>query len=95
MRQWQRSGLSIRDFCTGQQISEPSFYAWRRTIARRDAQSAGFVPVAVVPDETLAGAVAGNGLELVLGAGRVLRIGPGFDLPTLRRLLAVLEEGRA
>ena len=33
-------------------------------------------------------------LELVLDAGRRLRIGPGFDGPTLARLLALLEEGR-
>jgi hypothetical protein len=30
-------------------------------------------------------------VELVLGAGRRLRIGPGFDGPTLTRLLALLE----
>jgi hypothetical protein len=29
-----------------------------------------------------------------VGEGRRLLIGPGFDGPTLRRLLALLEEGR-
>lgn len=95
-RRWRRSGLSIRDFCDEQQISEPNFYAWRRTIAQRDAEARTFVPVRVVADEPArgdgAGAGAGAGLELVVGAGRLLRIGPGFDAATLVRLLAVLEE---
>jgi len=38
LRDWQRSGLTRRDFCVEQGISEPSFYAWRREIARRDQQ---------------------------------------------------------
>ena len=98
VRQWRSSGLSIRDFCAERQISEGNFYAWRRTIAERDAQAARFVPVHVVPDPKPAGDGSGNGsdngLELLLGAGRVLRIGQNFDTATLRRLLALLEEGR-
>jgi hypothetical protein len=31
-------------------------------------------------------------LELVVGSGRVVRVPPGFDVATLRNLLAVLEE---
>ncbi len=30
------SGLSIRQFCAGQSLSEPSFYAWRRKLNKRD-----------------------------------------------------------
>jgi hypothetical protein len=30
-----RSGLSVRAFCRQEKISEPSFYAWRRTLQRR------------------------------------------------------------
>jgi transposase len=98
VRQWRGSGLSIRDFCAERQISEGNFYAWRRTIAERDTQAARFVPVHVVPDPKPAGDGSGNGsdngLELLLGAGRVLRIGRDFDAVTLLRLLALLEEGR-
>jgi hypothetical protein len=32
------SGLSIRDWCDLQSVSEPSFYAWRRELARRAAE---------------------------------------------------------
>jgi hypothetical protein len=95
VRQWRKSGLTIRAFCADRQVSEPNFYVWRRTIAQRDAQAARFVPVRVVPsEESAAGKAAGNGLELLLSNGRVLRIGADFDEPTLRRLLALLQEGR-
>jgi hypothetical protein len=92
VRQWRKSGLSVRAFCAERRLSEPSFYSWRRTIAERDAQAARFVPVQVVPDDEPEEA-PGNALELLLGE-RVLRVGPGFDAPTLRRLLALLAEGR-
>src|SRR5271154_5189269 len=34
-----RSKLTVRDFCADAGISEPSFYAWRRELARRDSES--------------------------------------------------------
>jgi transposase len=96
VRQWRSSGLSVRDFCAESEIAEPSFYAWRRTIAERDAAAMHFVPVRVIPDEPPVATDSGSssGLELVLPAGRRLRIGPDFDTATLQRLLLLLEEGR-
>ena len=96
VRQWRSSGLSVRAFCAAQGFSEPSFYAWRRTLAQRDAAAVPFVPVTVKPEPKPATADDPSvaALELVLDAGRRLRIGPGFDGPTLARLLALLEEGR-
>ncbi len=96
VRQCVHSGLSVRAFCAAQGLSEPSFYAWRRTLAERDATAVSFVPLTVTPEPRSATADDGAAgtLELVLGAGRRLRIGPGFDGPTLARLLALLEEGR-
>lgn len=101
--QWQRSGLTARAFCSQGRVSEASFYAWRRTIRQRDQQGRFepggqgarrssskpiFVPVQVVP----ATAVSAAALEVVLGHGRSVRVGPGFDATTLRQLLAVVEE---
>jgi hypothetical protein len=102
---WRRSGVSIRDFCDAHGLSEPSFYAWRREIAKRDEQARerpartsarsarrpegglpAFVPLRVTPTEPA------PALELVVGAGHVVRVAPGFDAPTLRSLLAVLAE---
>ena len=96
VRQWRKSGLSVRAFCAERGLSEPSFYAWRRTLAERDATAVPFVPLTVTPEPRPVTADNGSAgaLELVLDAGRRLRIGPGFDGPTLARLLALLEEGR-
>ena len=96
LRQWGRSGLSARDFCQQHNLSQPSLYAWRRIIAVRDAAAVPFVPVEVLPPEkpTEANGTRDSGLELVLQGGRVLRIGPAFDGPTLQRLLPLLEEAQ-
>jgi transposase-like protein len=96
LAQRQRSGLSVRAFCQLHGLSEPRFYVWRRTLAVRDAAAVHFAPVRIVPDPTPETAADSDrtGLELVLGTGRRLRVGVGFDGPTLQRLLALLEEGR-
>lgn len=44
VRQWRSSGLSVREFCDWQALSEPCFYAWRRELAKRDRESAAAVP---------------------------------------------------
>jgi len=96
VQQWRSSGLSVRDFCAKHGLAEPTFYAWRRTLATRDAEAMHFVPVQIVPERVAAPArePASGGLELVLTGGRVLRIGPGFDAATLQRVLPLLEEGQ-
>jgi hypothetical protein len=95
LRQWQRSGLSIPDFCQQHRLSQHNFYAWRRTLAQRDAADVHFVPVQLLPEPTPLPTPdpPTAALELLLPDGRRLRIAPGFDAPTLRRLLALLQEG--
>src|SRR6266478_7502922 len=80
LRRWHSSGLSVRAFCEEHGLAVPTFYAWRRTLAERKA-AVGFVPVRVIPEPEPQAMVAGpaSGLELVLGADRVLRVAPGFD----------------
>jgi hypothetical protein len=101
LRRWRGSGRTVRGFCAEQGVSEPTFYAWRRTIATRD-QEAG----PQQPARLRTGAPRGRGrpafvpvqvrpttaLEVVLGGGRLVRVPAGFDPATLRQLLAVLEE---
>ena len=73
-------------------LTVASFYAWRRVLQRRAAEQPAFLPVQVVADAVPAQASA---LEVILTDGRTVRVAPGFDAATLRRLLAVLEgEGR-
>jgi len=88
LKSWERSGLSGRDFCRQHLLSEPSFYGWRREIARRDRERAAaqhqpaFVPIALVTAEPL---------EVVVRGGRVVRVGRGFDAAHLRAVVAALE----
>ena len=86
--QWQTSGLSVRDFCARHRLATASFYNWRRVLERRAAEEPAFVPVQVLAD---AMPVQATLLEVVLADGRAVRVAPGFDAATLRRLLAVLE----
>jgi hypothetical protein len=102
--EWRRSQLNIRAFCEERQLSEPSFHAWRRTLAerareqtarrRRQAsreQLPAFVPLQVTPEVS----DDASGIEVVLASGHVLRVRSGFDVETLRQLLAVLAEVRS
>ena len=89
LERWQRSGLSVAAFCRRQGVSEARFYAWRRTLARRDAAQPAFVPVRVLSEPA---SVPDGRLELVLCNGRRLLLARGFDATTLRQVLAVLEE---
>jgi hypothetical protein len=93
-QQWRRSGLSASAFCEQHDLSLPSFYAWRRTLARRAEQTPAFVPVTILsPDQPAEPEQAqDSGLELLLPSGCVLRLSTAFDGPTLRRLLPLLQE---
>jgi transposase len=86
---WKNSGLSVRAFCARHQITQASFYAWRRELHQRDAATT-FVPVRVVTDDQ---PTSSTPIEILLAGGRSVRITPGFDPATLRQLLVVLQEG--
>jgi hypothetical protein len=103
VRRWQRSGLGVRAFCAVETVSEPSFYGWRRELARRDQQAAAnvaprFVPVHVRSDIDVAPTVTDittaspPAIDVVLANGRRLCVPAGFDPAMLRQLLAVVEE---
>ena len=85
---WRSSGLSVRAFCCRRDVSEASFYAWRRELHKRDADPAVFVPVQLIEPQA---AAPSAGIDLLLPGQRTLRVAPGFDVATLRQLLAVLE----
>jgi hypothetical protein len=97
---WQRSDVTVRDFCDRNGVSEASFFAWRRVLRERgllseddDAAPTGvgvpggprFVPVVVAGADS-----AGACLEVVLGDGLCVRVPVGFDADTLAQLLDVL-----
>lgn len=46
---WRRSGLSVREFCRREALSEPSFYAWRRILTQRQVSPVSGGPHSVAP----------------------------------------------
>jgi hypothetical protein len=104
VRRWEKSGLSVREFCDWQALSEASFYAWRRELAVRDREAPSrrespvnglatnvpeFLPVQVVAEAALDSG-AGRCLEVQLPTGVRLRVPTGFDRQTLCDVLAAL-----
>jgi transposase len=108
LSQWQRSGLSGRDFCAQESLSEASFYGWRREIAKRDREAKPVgrqrgrritmsakraLSSAFLPVQVIPNAEPSSSIEMVLPKGRLVRVGPGFDPATLRQVLGILENG--
>jgi hypothetical protein len=90
--QWRRSGQSVRAFCARQDLTQASFYLWRRELQRRDAAVVSFVPVQIAASEAPGPA---TGIEILLAGKRRVRVEPGFDALTLQRVVAALEETRS
>jgi len=86
------SGLTIKQFCKNEGISEAAFYAWRKKLAAASgasslpgaAASGAFVEVALRDGPPAA-------LELMFTSGHRLRISPGVDGALLERVLSTLK----
>ena len=101
IREQQRSGLSVRDFCRREGLKDWTFRWWRLELARRDHEpstapsrerteaASAFLPVRVVDPEAVAPRTAPP-IEIVLPAGPIVRVPFGFDPLTLGDVLAVL-----
>ena len=81
-----RSGMSVKQFCKEQGLTECSFYAWRKRLQEQGPVRFALVERSRRRQERTPEAV----LELVLATGERLRIGPGVDITTLRTVLDVL-----
>ena len=82
----QRSGISVKQFCKEQGLTECSFYVWRKRLQESGPVRFALVERSARRQERMAEAV----LELVLATGDRLRIGTGVDITTLRTVLDVL-----
>jgi hypothetical protein len=102
IREQQRSGLSVRDFCRREGLNDGAFRWWRQELPRRDQEPSiaprgeraeaapAFLPVRVVDQEAVAPRPAPP-IEIVLPTGPTVRVPSGFDPCTLGHVLAVLE----
>jgi transposase len=98
IEQWQRSGMDAASFAAREGVKPEQLRWWRWRLglgpgARKAPAQPSFVEV-VLPSEAEVQPPAQEGadIELLIGQRRVL-VRPGFDAQSLRRVLAVLEEG--
>jgi hypothetical protein len=81
-----RSGMSVKQFCEEQGLTQCSFSAWRKRLQESGPVRFALVDRSARRQERTAEPV----LELVLATGERLRIGLGVDRMTLRTVLDVL-----
>ena len=81
-----RSGMSVKQFCKEQRLTECSFYAWRKRLQENRPVRFALVERSARRQERPAEPV----LELVLANGERLRISSGVDITILRTVLDVL-----
>lgn len=88
----EQSGQSGAAFCRARELRESQFYYWKKRV--REAAMPQFVEVqvrkpAMSPKDSRVG--LGATIEVRLGNGRSLMVGPEFEARHLRALLAVVE----
>jgi transposase-like protein len=97
LNQYRDSGLSLLTFARKHQLCYSTLIRWRKRFgqhaqsqsAPKVAPSPKFIPIHLEP-EPAPGAL----YILGLSRGRSLKIPPGFETESLRRLLTVLEGGQ-
>ena len=89
LRQQAESGLSVAEFCRRRDVSEASFYQWRKRLRvepltaealSRPASAGAFLPLSVVGTA---------GVEVELPCGAMVRI-PAGDQRTLEQVITLL-----
>lgn len=101
VERWQDSGLTAKEFAAELDVSPSSLTYWKLKLRRErgaggkaEAQAAQLAVTStpkflqLLPTST--NAEGGAALELILREGVVVRVPPGFDEPTLSRLIGVV-----
>jgi hypothetical protein len=89
LREYVKSGKSVRGFCAEKGLNENLFYAWRRELRlRANEKATGFV-------ELLrgAGAQGGAGVSIRIDDRVSIALERGFDAETLKTALACMCAG--
>ena len=98
-----RSGLSVRRFCAERDVSEASFYGWRKKLARRDQEKVA-TPVSGSPKTRAANSAGDQAfiplavadsehvLEVVHPLGYRVRILGEVNAKSLKQLLDALDQ---
>ena len=82
----QRGGMSVKQFCKEQGLTEWAFDTWRKRLQEKGPVRFALVERRATRQERTAEPV----LELVMVTGERLRISSGVDAATLRRVIEAL-----
>ncbi|HSW67242.1 MAG TPA: hypothetical protein VLH16_01540 [Bacteroidales bacterium] len=92
---WKSTGLSVRQFCANEKLTEASFYTWRKKLEcsnnnenKQDKPKPSepeFIEVTIPQNNSAA-------VELVLSSGSTLKIPVGVDAKTLMTIISVLHQ---
>ena len=87
------SGLSIRQFCAAEDVSEPSFFAWRRKLqgggrkstppVNNSGKPPAFIPLALVDSPST--------LEVIHPLGYRIRVSANISVAMLSSVLDVID----
>ena len=96
----EQSGLTIREFCRREGLTESTYQFWRKELKKRGSNGlssvvqenpsddgAAFAAVTIATNETL----GDSAIEIVTGNEFRIRVPRGFDRQSLVDVLAVLE----
>lgn len=85
--------MSVQAWCGEHGVSAPSFYIWRRRLAKlaaeRKLRRPQLLPVEIVPPVAYESIAP---LEIELPSRARVRVRPGCDLELLRQVLAMLQQ---
>ena len=92
---WQASRLSQTEYCRRHDLKLHRFVYWRGKFATKPTVAISLVQV---PAAAIAGATGASPypatLRVAMAPDLVIEVGPGFDPPTLQRLVNALREIR-
>lgn len=89
------SGLSVRQFCKQEGLSEPSFYSWRKRltnprkpdVSKEQSHPESFIQVSMPKAES-------SCLKLILTSGHTLRIPSDIDTSFLTGVLLAVKQAK-
>jgi hypothetical protein len=95
--QQQQSGLSIKAFCTGQNISPPSFYQWKSKLQTKQQPVATasngnncLLPVQLVASDDEKARFARN-VQIITPSGYCIRLDSQLSVEQFSNLLSMIE----
>lgn len=96
-----QSGLSIKAFCTQQNISAPSFYQWKNKLQSKQLPAAGLVdgsrllPVQVIASQSKQEHQAARSVQIITPSGYCVRLDSPLSIGELSELLSMMESAGA